>query len=170
MICIECKQEFDLKVLRKRNRSARGKFCGGVCAQNNKVRLARAKLAPYYEGMKPKHCAKCKDTKPATEFRFYNSKRTYLCAYCRVCQDEYQANRWKKVKAKAVAFLGGKCVCCNIVDDPCIYDFHHIKEKEMDWTNLMRQSWDNIVKELSKCELICSNCHRKHTAYGIRSN
>ena len=65
-------------------------------------------------------------------------------------------------KKKAVEMLGGKCAMCGGVFDPCVYDFHHKdpKEKEVGLAKLMHRTWDLIEKELVKCVLLCSNCHR----------
>lgn len=66
-------------------------------------------------------------------------------------------------KAKAVEYLGGKCVHCGLVSDKlCVYDFHHInpKEKEADPGSLLHYSWKRIQEELDKCILLCANCHR----------
>lgn len=70
--------------------------------------------------------------------------------------------RITKNKEKAVEYLGGKCLDCNGIFPQEVYDFHHVdpstKEKEL--TSARFQSWDNYKKELDKCVLLCSNCHR----------
>ena len=40
-------------------------------------------------------------------------------------------------------------------------DFHHLdpQDKEFDWSKLRLKKWDLILKELSKCILLCRNCH-----------
>lgn len=76
--------------------------------------------------------------------------------------------RVRNNKIKALTYLGSKCKCCGITYDgtnAVIFDFHHIKpdEKEMKPTKALTMSWDNLLKEIQKCELLCSNCHRiKH--------
>jgi len=66
---------------------------------------------------------------------------------------------WAK-KLKAVQLLGGKC-SCGIVN-PLVLDFHHNSQnKEHMISRLRAYRWTNIEKELSKCVLLCSNCHSK---------
>lgn len=71
-----------------------------------------------------------------------------------------RAQRRKKIKA--VEALGGKCSICGY--DRCInaLEFHHIEGKEEKPSYIiMRWSWDRVMKELEKCILVCSNCHRE---------
>jgi len=66
-------------------------------------------------------------------------------------------------KAKAIEHLGGKCKRCNIKSEyHDIYDFHHRdpNEKEAEPSKLMYGNWNNIIKEIDKCDLLCSNCHK----------
>jgi hypothetical protein len=61
--------------------------------------------------------------------------------------------------------MGSSCVDCGISypnTHYSVFDFHHLdpSEKDVDWSKLRLRSWDKIVKELSKCVLLCSNCHR----------
>jgi methylaspartate ammonia-lyase len=66
-------------------------------------------------------------------------------------------------KAKAVAYLGGKCTHCDLVSTHlCVYDFHHVdmNKKEADPGSLLHHSWTRIQNELDKCILLCANCHR----------
>lgn len=66
-------------------------------------------------------------------------------------------------KQKAVDFLGGKCMDCAGVFPPPVYDFHHLdpKEKEFNLGDILRKKdFSTIEKELTKCVLLCANCHR----------
>lgn len=82
-------------------------------------------------------------------------------------QIRVRASNWQKIKGrenklKAIEYLGGKCIDCNNKFSACVYDFHHLdsNEKESTIARIMGRSWDNIVPELNKCVLLCSNCHR----------
>lgn len=50
-------------------------------------------------------------------------------------------------------------------DDPICLEFHHRDKKTKDGNvgDLVRKgcSLDRIRKEMSKCDVLCSNCHRK---------
>lgn len=57
------------------------------------------------------------------------------------------------------------CKYCN-EGDPCCLDFHHLdpEEKEFEISTMIKKgfSWKRILKEINKCDIICSNCHRKY--------
>lgn len=68
----------------------------------------------------------------------------------------------REAKSKCIEYLGGKCKRCNHTYPNCVYDFHHRdpKQKEILVSRLMKSNWDVIKRELDKCDLLCSNCHR----------
>jgi 5-methylcytosine-specific restriction endonuclease McrA len=76
---------------------------------------------------------------------------------------DHRIRNRRKNKRILIEYKGGKCAVCGLKDD-CneIYDFHHIDEKLKDFNiahgslNLEKQK-----KEVDKCLLLCSNCHRR---------
>ena len=60
--------------------------------------------------------------------------------------------------------MGEKCQICGY--NKCIkaLELHHINPEEKEYTisgNLLNNSWQKLSKELEKCVLLCSNCHRE---------
>ena len=57
-----------------------------------------------------------------------------------------------------------KCERCG-EDHPSCMDFHHKdpSEKEVIISKAVHKGWgwEKIKKEIDKCEVLCSNCHRK---------
>lgn len=55
--------------------------------------------------------------------------------------------------------MGGKCIICGY--DKCLsaLAFHHINPWDKEFEIGSKMSWEVIVQELKKCELVCSNCH-----------
>lgn len=72
--------------------------------------------------------------------------------------------RASEVKKRAVKYLGGKCTDCGYDEYHIAFDFDHIKPREKSYKisgkaiSLFR--WKELKKELNKCQLRCSNCHR----------
>jgi hypothetical protein len=87
-------------------------------------------------------------------------------------KDNAFARAWSK-KIAAFNLLGGKCCVCGI-DDLFVLEFHHFQgEKEKKFSRLFcsHSRWENVVKELQKCQLLCSNCHAElHAKKGRASS
>lgn len=89
-----------------------------------------------------------------------NAMRKYRCGKC-------QADRVKAIveskRQQAYEYYGSSCTLCGY--DKCSHalEWHHIDptEKEITPARVFSRSWDNIKKELDKCVLLCSNCHRE---------
>lgn len=71
----------------------------------------------------------------------------------------------QRTKEKAVKYKGGKCEIDGCGYNKCIWalDFHHKdpNEKDFQFSKYSNHSWDRIKKEIDKCILVCSNCHRE---------
>jgi predicted transcriptional regulator len=87
----------------------------------------------------------------------------------KLSEDELKMNRvksvidWrKKVKLKLVEKKGGKCERCGY--NKCIdaLEFHHIDPNKKDFS-VSGKSWslEKLEKEVEKCILVCSNCHKE---------
>jgi len=57
------------------------------------------------------------------------------------------------------------CIKCG-ESDPRVLQFNHINpdEKLETVSNIMRRGLTQVMKEIEKCEVLCANCHSKHTA------
>jgi len=82
--------------------------------------------------------------------------RKTQCGSCAVSK-----RRWK-VKYDLVTAKGGKCCRCGWDKHPAALQFHHtdpsIKEFNLNANTLLREK-GNYEEELSKCILLCANCH-----------
>lgn len=115
-----------------------------------------------YTGSRPR---KWCDTSCRGKFRYkndtsYQQRNTY----------EEQVKRSKARKLKAINLLGGSCSTCGQAH-PAALSFHHIdpsiKKFNIDGRIFGNMKWSAIEEELSKCELLCHNCHsiRHNGAY-----
>lgn len=72
-------------------------------------------------------------------------------------------------KKRLITAFGSKCCVCGYDDTNYIevFDFHHIdpSQKEFSISKKIR-AWDDLVAEVRKCIMVCSNCHRK-LHYGL---
>ena len=109
-----------------------------------------------------KQCRIC-----GNDFEIKN-KRAHCRQYCYSCvpdnisiRDKTSARR-RAIKTDIIKILGGACMKCGETRH-YILDFHHTNPEEKDYalsSNLYRPH--QIYKELHKCILLCSNCHREY--------
>ena len=70
---------------------------------------------------------------------------------------------WRKRKKKAlVEYKGGKCQCCGY--SKCIeaLEFHHLDPNIKSFTTSGKsKSFNSLKREVDKCILVCSNCHKE---------
>ena len=129
--------------------------------------------------MKTKICSSCKLEKSLTDFHKDSTNKTGHTYYCKVCANtrsrvwhsirENLDRRNQKInlrvqerKRKFVKQLGDQCFDCKQSFPDVCYDFHHLDDstKEFNPANGLKLSEIRMQAELSKCVLLCSNCHR----------
>lgn len=99
-----------------------------------------------------------KDKKKQTEYlhqHYLDNKQEYLDARTRLIA----RNKEIVVRIKSE----GKCKHCEERDPACL-DFHHTnpQTKETTIARAMRTMGERrLLEEIGKCELLCSNCHRR---------
>lgn len=102
---------------------------------------------------------------------FENKDQRILCCSLE-CRDQYKrkrnveavSKRRKVIKARAVAFKGGKCQICDYATCIDALDFHHVEPEHKDFSISdygHSRSWERVQNELLKCILVCANCHRE---------
>lgn len=77
------------------------------------------------------------------------------------------AARSRDMKIKLVLLKGGSCVRpgCGYNEHPAALQFHHRDPTTKLFSmfravrNPSKYSWDDILSELDKCDLLCANCH-----------
>jgi predicted HNH restriction endonuclease len=90
------------------------------------------------------------------DVRTYEQRREYLISAVR--------KRRQKIRQMAIAAKGAKCEICGY--DRCIeaLEFHHLNESDKEFGLSEKgyaRSWKKVENELSKCVLLCANCHRE---------
>lgn len=118
---------------------------------------------------KEKKCTRCNNLKLINEFykqiqrgEINRQQWEYRDSMCKKCRIIYSCERSRKIKKQCIEYLGGKCLHCGLIDDQVVYDFHHLDPKTKEF-NLSKKNiiFEKAKKELDKCILLCSNCHRK---------
>ncbi len=133
-----------------------------------------------------KHCKSCNEDKPISEFSFKNKSKGTLNSKCRVCRNAYVKTHYKqnkrqyldrnkrylpekieKTKMMFCEYLSNhKCLHCGESDIRTFeFDHRNPTEKVHNVYTMLSQgvSWKKILLEIDKCDVLCSNCHKKRT-------
>lgn len=129
-------------------------------------------------------CRKCNLTKPEIEFSVRAGKYTQDCLVCKRAYNRanYKARDPNSKQARLDQISTRKrnirkllwdykkkehCAECGETDT-VVLDFDHLdrttKEDEICAMVKAGASWDKILKEIAKCQILCANCHRRKTA------
>jgi hypothetical protein len=76
---------------------------------------------------------------------------------------EYYQTRYKNSRDKIIEYLGGKCVKCGSKEN---LEIDHIDPSTKLYNVSSRCrcfSWDEILLEVKKCQLLCESCHNEKT-------
>ena len=132
-----------------------------------------------------KRCYKCKKEKPLNDFPVNQKRADGHGSMCKVCKKSYNAAYYTETKdrhnpARAARrqrvrnearqhvfeYLSAHpCVDCGEADI-VVLDFDHQGDKTEEVNAMIAagKSWPLILAEIEKCEVVCSNDHRRRTA------
>jgi len=108
-------------------------------------------------------CPKCQNILPSTEF-YKKRGIDHASTYCKICTTEQSLNRMQRLKKQMVDYKGGSCMICGYKKYMGALEFHHLDptQKDFNLAHMKKYTFDDKVKkELDKCVLVCSNCHRE---------
>lgn len=130
-----------------------------------------------------KKCYTCQQEKVSTEFNKNKGQKDGLNSICKDCSRQrsrvyYQDNtalHKRNVYKNSVAYKAqlrnwvntevrknGCCLCDE--KEVCCLEFHHVNRKKKEGLVsylISTNSKAKLEKELNKCAIVCSNCHRK---------
>ena len=104
-----------------------------------------------------KICPKCK-TRPSLR----NTKSSFA-PYCFECSSEYSKNRRVERKNLLKKVKSQPCADCGISYPDYVMDLDHRSDKVRDVSKMLSYSMDRLLSEISKCDIVCANCHRERT-------
>lgn len=136
-------------------------------------------------------CSICEIEKAEQDFFYRDKKAGKLHSQCKTCYSNQRQKTWKEyyyrhgsnyreravdrnrrlkasLREQLYSYLADKqCVSCGI-KDPRVLEFDHIDPKTKSFAIARAVhdilSWDKILAEVSKCQVLCANCHKIKTA------
>lgn len=132
-----------------------------------------------------KLCTCCQVIKPVTDFRFKNKAENIRATWCKPCFSAYEKKKWRNSEDRRTSQYTNQkarreharkyiwdylrehpCITCGETD-PRVLEFDHIdpKTKSFQLADGPRKGYsvDTIQSEMDKCQVMCANCHRRHT-------
>ncbi|SRR5258706_1756 len=123
-------------------------------------------------------CYSCKLDKPDSDFYMSNDM-------CKLCKKAYNKEYYLRTKERhnpsrrertelmrniarsfILEYLGSHpCVDCG-EDDPIVLEFDHLEDKTHNISAMIGSGMTvaSIIVEINKCQVVCSNCHKRRTA------
>ena len=129
-------------------------------------------------------CGRCGHSKNADDFAWRRRARGQRDNYCRPCRAAYKQKHYAANRARYIAaalrrsqtiareraayliefFADHPCVDCR-ERDPLVLEFDHQRDKSFVISKGLRdRSWQAVLAEIDKCDVVCANCHRRRTA------
>ncbi len=131
-----------------------------------------------------KHCGGCDTWKDQEEFNWKNKILRTRQRHCKKCQSDWTKRHYQKNKESYIQRARKRnrsntlanqeiilthlkthpCVDCGETN-PVVLDFDHIRDKKfLVSVGLNWRRTEDLIDEISKCEIRCANCHRIKTA------
>lgn len=115
--------------------------------------------------METKVCTKCGIEKPIEDFHWRNKAQGTRRSECKECHNNQVKKRYGENKDLINTLKEGKsCMKCGYNKCYAALDFHHIDPlTKIDTVAKLstHSSIEAALKEIEKCVLLCSNCHRE---------
>ena len=184
-ICRKCnkeklRDEFDKDLSKQNGIRTQCKECRSQY-NKNLYNLLIAEEKPQLEQL---WCFTCKEYKSTDMFYSQRSSKTGFNSNCQNCVLQYnkvlrgkypeqykehgRKNSQNRRKAHSIFLEEYKsnkpCIDCGKMFPACCMDFDHILgEKAFNISGNNTAGAEILIKEIAKCELVCSNCHRIRT-------
>jgi len=138
--------------------------------------------------MNERTCTRCNETKSSIHFSPSGRGGKYFASKCKPCNAEAareyrlknneQVNKVAKrsrAKRSKANYRARKDYISKLKEKPCsdckvqypwyVMDFDHRPGETKEFTigQSPNIAWDRILKEVAKCDVVCSNCHRERT-------
>ena len=110
---------------------------------------------------------------------YYSKNRDRINASRREYNREWSRNKYRSDPESGASVTRGRqhkhrayiqarkdvpCMDCGIEYPPYIMDFDHVRgEKLFGLAHAVNLTMESIIAEISKCDVVCANCHRERT-------
>lgn len=129
-----------------------------------------------------KICTRCNTQKELSEFPVCSKNKDGHTGMCKPCKRNYDNNYYKQTSTRKEQITSNRkaarktirqwlwdyllshpCADCG-ESDPIVLEFDHLENKKANVSDLLNRSLNVVKLEVSKCQVLCANCHRRKTA------
>jgi hypothetical protein len=126
-----------------------------------------------------KKCKRCNVPKSKKMFNKNAQAKDGLFDWCRECQKEHFSDYYEKNKDRLLSedkvtrrkrqseieqIKNKPCADCGMTYPSYVMDFDHVRgQKSFVVSQFGNMAWKTVLKEIRKCDVVCSNCHRIRT-------
>ena len=115
--------------------------------------------------METKICTKCGKELPIEEFNWRSKAAGTRRSECKYCHSAYMKAHYQQ-KKDVIQQLKSTCKCAKCGESRgYVLDYHHIdpsvKENTVARMTSNNYRLDTVMEEITKCVVLCSNCHRE---------
>ena len=155
-ICVNCGTSFPNRVIidgKQRNLKSR-KYCL-ICSPFGEHNTINFNVNIQQKGENGRYCSwhTCKKPLTGNQTKFCSKNCNLKAAV---------TERRRKLKKMSIEYLGGQCQVCGYNACVAALEFHHTHGRDFGIAaSGHTKSWSKVKKELERCILLCSNCHRE---------
>lgn len=107
-------------------------------------------------------CKYCSKDKPEDQFEIARKigDKVYRRKKCKRCKQDTQNKRRDQTRQWLISYK--QTLSCEICgnEDYRVLEFHHLSNKDNNIADMLTYSKDRILEEITKCKVLCANCHR----------
>ena len=132
----------------------------------------------------PRTCARCRRVLPLHDFPLRRKDGTKRYGHCRDCKAAYQRQWYERNRDRHIRAVNElrqarrtrnrdimrqakshPCADCGQSFPPYVMDFDHVRGDKAANVSAMVSSATtaDLLREIAKCDVVCSNCHRIRT-------
>jgi hypothetical protein len=100
-------------------------------------------------------CSRCGEVRLIDDFAWKLKAAGRRDSWCRSCRKAYSRTYYETNRGRYA----------ELERDPVVLEFDHLRDKSFNiGSKLVHCSWEKVLAEIAKCEVVCANCHRRRTS------
>lgn len=114
-------------------------------------------------------CTICKIERDSSQFVQSTQRVVNECLICRRARNTQRGRDTREINRQQIlAAKDRPCADCGNTYPPYVMDLDHVRgDKKLALSMMTMYNSKRVAEEISKCEVVCANCHRIRTFGGV---